>query len=128
MPIEISESFFQFFVPRAKVEAPFLGGMSSIGVSSLSSEPSRAGIILVFINAMVWHLRLINRKKRIPLEILIFIIIALINRSATGIAFYLIYLILNLRFIHILLLVPILTSFLLILDMKLPFIEFESKD
>ena len=30
LPIEISESFFQFFVPRAKVEAPFLGGMSPL--------------------------------------------------------------------------------------------------
>jgi uncharacterized membrane protein len=127
IPTELSESFFKFFVPRAKVDAPFLGGLSSIGVSSLSSEPSRAGIILVFVHAMVWHLRLISPQKRIPIEILIIIIVLFVNRSATGAAFYLIYLILNIRFINFLILVPILASFILIFDMELPFIEFESK-
>lgn len=126
LPTYISEVIFQFFVPRAKVDAPFLGGLSSIGVSSFSSEPSRAGLILIFTHAMIWHLNIIDKRKRIYFDITIFIIIFFLNRSATGAGFYIIYLlsILNYRY-YFFAIIPL--FFLMILEFSPENYEFESK-
>jgi len=112
----INNALFDFFVnvlvPRAKTSVD-----SSRGVSGLSSEPSRQAIeiiimytTLIAINNKIWFKNYIN-------EIILAAYIILVNRSTTGIAFLLIFLLIRFLYTKKIYYIPFLISIFLFFNL-----------
>ena len=89
----------KYFVPRSAVYETGQLFQQGKGMSSLSTEPSRNAYEILLLVSLYHIIKNTKLRKRIILDLFILFYIIYINRSAMGIAFFIVYLTTYLSFI-----------------------------
>jgi hypothetical protein len=105
------DQYFKMLIPRGYASSlDFMGGR---GVTLLSSEPARAGIEYLFIY-MVVRTAFIKPKQTVYGDIFVGLFLLFFIKSATSIAFYLIFIALFYRYFVVIMLPALLAAFYLL--------------